>query len=49
MEYQNQSAKMSAIRGPLATSLLSIEVPDGYQFEAGYLYMDYQPQGQDVI
>lgn len=47
MEYQNQSALMSAIRGPLANSRLSIEAPDGYHFEAGYLYIDSQPQGED--
>lgn len=47
IEYTTQDEWKSAIKGPLANSRLSIHVPDGYQFEAGYLYKDYQPQGQD--
>lgn len=47
IEYRDHSAFMDAVQGPLANSRLSVHVPDGYKFEASYMYMNYQPQSRD--
>ncbi|GAA0376195.1 hypothetical protein [Paenibacillus motobuensis] len=46
IEYLDYSKFQDAIQGPLANSRLNGQVFDGYQFAAGYLYMDYEPQSQ---
>lgn len=47
IEFRDHNAFIDAVRGPLTNSRLSVQVPDGYEFEAGYMYMDYQPQSRD--
>ncbi|MEF3303138.1 hypothetical protein [Paenibacillus sp. GYB003] len=44
IEYRDPDAFSAAVRGPLADSRLSVRPPDGFEFEAGYLYMDSEPQ-----
>ncbi|KTD83532.1 hypothetical protein [Paenibacillus etheri] len=47
IKYRDHNAFIDAVQGPLANSRLFVQVPDGYEFEAGYIYMDYQPQSPE--
>ncbi|GIP32551.1 DUF4367 domain-containing protein [Paenibacillus sp. J2TS4] len=47
VKYEDWNSFKTALRGPLANSRLSIDVPDGYEFQGAEIYLNYLPSDGD--